>query len=346
MKFREAAFASVACLWPFAAPAAVTVEIISEAGPHGTAPREWLQRLDAAGAGSTRLINRGTPRPRIEELGDGPGGRPLVKVYGVLTRRGELLLPAAQGVERFARRDRQRLAEYFERLEAEGAKGVTTPRGKFGLSEAEFVDLFTRLQTPQPTLANEATLGDLVETAARVARVRIDVHPTARSAMERTAEDAGVWRQVALGSALAAQLRAEGLAIKPVRDVGQPTRLVVRASAKEIDSWPVGYEPEVLGADAAPALFDYLTVEVDGYTLDEAIQAIVPRLKWKERQFVVAYDRFALRRDAIDPAAVEVLFPRRKTYYKRLLENLAGQAKLGVELRVDENGAPFLWLTR
>ena len=60
----------------------------------------------------------------------------------------------------------------------------------------------------------------------------------------------------------------------------------------------------------------------------------------------MVWDRFALRRDAINPGQVIVSFPRKRTFYKKLLDQLAFQARLSAELRIDEAGAPLLWITR
>ncbi|MEQ8847400.1 hypothetical protein [Botrimarina sp.] len=349
MNLRRASIAAAACLGAAAAAsaAAPSVEIANQAGPHGTAPREWLQRLAEAGAGPARLVAaRGKERPRLVELGEGLGGRPMVKLYGVLTRDGELLLPGPTGPKRFGRSDRAALEEYFQRIAGDGPAALTEPRGKFGLTRAEFVDLFTRLQTPLPEWPQPPTLRRAIDDVSRAARVKIDVAPAAEAALGTTADAADEVRGLASGAGLAAMLRAEGLALQPRRPVGEGVRLVVAPAKEADDPWPVGYEPEVAIGEAAPVLSEFLTVEVEGYTLSEAIDAIRPRLEVNGEPLAIVYDHFALRRDGVDPAAVEVSFPKRRTFYKRLLGALANQAGLGVELRVDENGKPLLWLSR
>jgi hypothetical protein len=41
-----------------------------------------------------------------------------------------------------------------------------------------------------------------------------------------------------------------------------------------------------------------------------------------------------------------VTLPRTKTYYKRVLDRVLAQARLGAQVRIDEAGTPFLWITR
>ena len=40
-----------------------------------------------------------------------------------------------------------------------------------------------------------------------------------------------------------------------------------------------------------------------------------------------------------------VSFPLKRTFYKKALENVLFQARLRSELRVDEAGTPFLWIS-
>lgn len=348
MNLRKALIAAAACLATSATSAAgPSVEIANQAGPHGTAPREWLQRLAKAGAGPTRLVASGRDaQPRMENLGELPDGSPIVKLFGVLTRRGELLLPGPTGPQTFRAGDTVKLAEYFTRLDGDGAEAVTEQRGKFGLTRAEFVDLFTRLQTPLDAYDAAPTLSRLIQDASRATRVTIAIDPAAERAVATESEAADEVAGLASGAALAAALRAEGLALAVERPIGGVAQLRVVPAKDAQEPWPIGYEPEVPIARAAPILVEQLTVEVEGYNLAEAIDAVRPRLEWKGAPLVVAYDRFALRAAAIDPAAIDVSFPRRKTHYKRLLDTLASQARLGVMVRVDEAGTPFLWITK
>jgi hypothetical protein len=57
-------------------------------------------------------------------------------------------------------------------------------------------------------------------------------------------------------------------------------------------------------------------------------------------------DHAALAAFKIEPAKVQVSLARAKMSYKRLLDRVLAQARLGCTLRVDENGTVFLWVTR
>ena len=79
-----------------------------------------------------------------------------------------------------------------------------------------------------------------------------------------------------------------------------------------------------------------LNVEIDGYTLTEAIDAIGPRIK-----IPIYWDHTALAAAHIDPTAIKVAVPKTRTYYKRVLDRVLAQAHLAGQLRTDEAGTRF-----
>ena len=109
----------------------------------------------------------------------------------------------------------------------------------------------------------------------------------------------------------------------------------------EQKQWPIGWKPDRLASDTVPELFEPRNAEIDGYTLEETLQAIGARVKIP---FII--DHAALRAARIDPAAVQVRVARSRISYKRVLDRVLSQARLYCEIRVDEAGTPFLWITR
>jgi hypothetical protein len=91
----------------------------------------------------------------------------------------------------------------------------------------------------------------------------------------------------------------------------------------------------------APSLFQTRSAEIDGYSLDEALGAIGPLLK-----IPIYFDRASLKAHQIEPAKIQVKLVRTKSTYKRVIDRILSQAHLASEIRVDEAGMPFLWITR
>lgn len=344
MNYRQATLLLTSlALATLAGAVAPSVEIASRVGPHGTAPQQWLQRLDAAGAGTTRLVSSGSAEPRIESLGESAAGESLLKVYAVLARDNTLLLPTAEGARPFRLHDAEGLADYFRGLAETGDPATAEPRGKFGLTEEEFTALFDRLQKPMPPFAEGATLRGAIDAVVSAAggAIEVDRDPAVEAALGSRLEGAASLEGLSVGTALAIALRQEGLAL--VADAGA---LRVVSAHGAADTWPVGYKPERSPSQTVPGLFEFLTVEVEGYTVAEALEAIGARVQWRGEPVPIVWDRFAMRRDGVDPTTAQARFPRRKTFYKNLLDKLATQGRLRLDLLVDEAGRPFLWLTR
>jgi hypothetical protein len=139
--------------------------------------------------------------------------------------------------------------------------------------------------------------------------------------------------------------------VKPEKQRGQP--VVLRIAAEAADgragklsdfarkSWPIGWESEKAPVEIAPALFEHLNVEIANFTFEETLAAIGPRLKTP-----YFLDHHALASNKIDPKAVQIRVEKGRMSYKRLLDRVAAQARLGCEVRVDEAGAVFVWIGR
>jgi hypothetical protein len=113
------------------------------------------------------------------------------------------------------------------------------------------------------------------------------------------------------------------------------------ANDAELQQWPIGWKPGRSPSEIVPELFEPRNAEIQGYTLEETLQAIGTRVKIP---FFV--DHAALRAARIDPASVQVQVARSRISYKRVLDRVLSQARLYCQIRVDEAGTPFVWITR
>jgi hypothetical protein len=98
-------------------------------------------------------------------------------------------------------------------------------------------------------------------------------------------------------------------------------------------------ERSVAARAASPAL-QIPGSRINDTPLSEALNAIGQRL---ELPFI--FDHNALAREGIDIDSEKVSLPPGRTYYMRIITRLLSQAKLTSDLRVDEAGRPFLWIT-
>lgn len=328
-----AAFAIAAAVQ--AAPP-IELELVTERGLQITAPHQWLQLFAKIGVTNVRIRTAsGSEQPAVENRGTDE--RPRFHVVGVITASNEVRLPGGT----FGTNEQQKLADYFTRLGADGAESLIAERGRFGLTEKEFTAVHADLAQP----LNFSTKGQPLQALLKRVQQKL-THPVTLDAATdqaiRTAppieDDVS---KLTTGTGLAILLRNYSLALLPVKDVGQPVELRIVSTSEATDAWPIGWESQSSPRETAPMLFESLNVEIAGYSLTEAIDAIAPRLR-----LPLYWDHAALAKHKIDPATIQVHLPRTRTYYKRILDRVLAQARLHSEVRVDETGTAFLWITR
>ena len=329
----------------FASPAAaatISLEIVSERGVQITAPQQWLQLLTRLEVTNVRIRGaQGGEQTSLETL-DGKRGA-IYRLTGVLNSKGTLHLPGGA----FTQRDTAKLRDYFDRLLADGEEGVLAVRGKYGLTKKQFEDLFHNLGRPLAISTSTINVQRLLERIASRLDATVEVDPAARSKLRVSKPIEVELKELSLGVSLAIALRREGLALAPHKPRGKPVTLTIVPVADESrdesqETWPIGYKIDGPPRKAAPDLMQVMNrVEIDGFSLAEATGAIEQRLK-----VPLIWDTHALAQRQIDPAKVQVKLLAGRLSYKRILEKLLFQARLKGELRTDEAGEPFYWITR
>jgi hypothetical protein len=142
------------------------------------------------------------------------------------------------------------------------------------------------------------------------------------------------------GTVMAAVLRPLGLVLVPRKEAGGDIKLWITDVRTARASWPVGWPPETTPIETAPKLFNNLNVEIEDTPVSLALEAISGRI-----EMPVLYDHNSLARQRIDPSEAKVSLPAERTYYQRIINRMLNQVQLNGELRVDEAGTPFLWIS-
>lgn len=312
-----------------------TLTLLTEPGAGITASQEWSRRLAHAGIANVRIRGaRHGERPDIQ-ASDLNGGTHY-RVIGVLAGGDALLLPGAK----FSARDTAQLEDYLQQVVAEGAASVTASRGAYGLTKQQFEDCFAVLSQPLATDTEGKPLTAIINSVSRTSGLAVRVPDGLRTTVARLQCQDNL-RPLSIGTALAIGLKEHGLAFAPQKPRGAPVELEV-GYLKSIDpSWPIGYQPKAPVSQLAPVLLKKINVEIDGFTLAEAVGAIAPRI-----EAPVLWDHAALDASRIDPDQVQVTLPRANLYYSRILDKLLFQAHLRGQLRTDEAGVVFYWISR
>jgi hypothetical protein len=319
-----------------AASAVGTVRLELVGDPRETAMilQDWARTLDQAGIANVRLrTGAGDIKPRIETQGSAE--RPLYVVTGRVLSRQELLLPG----EKFKRSDLARLKKWLDDLAAQGPPDQRPVKGVFGLTKPQFESVEEDLARPLGFTTKGASRREVVEKIARQLANPLWMDPeTARDLQQEKVEEE--FNGLSCGTVLACVVRAAGYCLVPQADGAGIKYTVVKARPDLSEVWPVGGPPAKRHAEIPSALYEMHNVNIQNYAAASAVEAVADRLK-----LPFFYDRKALARYGIDPAKALVTVPQSRSSYSTALRKLLSQAGLKFEIRCDEGGKLFLWIT-
>lgn len=327
----------------------VELELATDRGVQITAPQEWLQLL--AGIGINQVTIRGLQsgdEPVAKNVGTAE--RPRYRVVGIITSQN-MRLPGGT----FTTGQRTQLKDFFDRLGADGAESLTAPRGRFGLTEKEFSAVLTDLSQLVDFETQDQPLKTVLDQMQAKLKLKCEIDSDATRRIREAPPVADNLKNFSSGTSLAMLLRGAGLNFHPEKPRGQVIdyRISVADTAalskstlgtladKNPTCWPIGWESNKSPGETAPSLLGTRVVEIDGYSLDEALAAIAPLAK-----VPLLFDHAALAARNIEPAKIQVKLPRGQLTYRRMIDRILSQARLGSQVRVDEGGTPFLWITR
>jgi hypothetical protein len=313
----------------------VELEVAADMGAPLGAMQEWGRLLSEMDLAKLRLRGRTrADEPALSVTGEGEARR--YHVVGILNRRDELVLPGG----RFTQGDAARLKKFLEEL-PDRTDEAAIDRGMFGLTKEGFEALFADFSAVVAESTKGVAPADAVAAIAKDLKTPLHFDQSARAALAAARPLTVELQGMSRGSALAAALRPAGLALAPEEPRGQPAALRVVPIAPGVLTWPIGWKPEATPREAAPAMYQFRNIEIEGYTLAQALEALAAPFGAP-----IIMDERVLAAREIDPAKVQVKLPRRKTYLRRAVDQILSQARLAGELRVDEAGRAFYWVTQ
>ncbi|HEV3340749.1 MAG TPA: hypothetical protein VG125_10350 [Pirellulales bacterium] len=318
--------------------ARVELELATSSAFPATAQQEWYRLLSELGVDGLR-IRKAQSEDKVEVKVAGSKQAPVYRVVGRLASGNQLELPGGK----FALHDRAGLSKWLAKLRAEGPEasgggGATTP---FGLNAKQLAAANADLAAPVAFDTKGITPAEFLEKLAPALKYPLNVDRATKQRLAHAEPIGDQLQGLASGTALAYALRSQGLGLLP--RIGETKKLeyaVVKPGGAQA-AWPVGWPlQDRKPIDLLPELFEHRNAEIDDFPLAETLEAICDKLKTP-----VLYDHYALARQGIDAAKVNVKFPASRTWYAKVLEKVLHQAKLKGEWRVDEAGKPLLWVT-
>ena len=316
------------------AAGSVRLELVGD--PMGGGAMEfqnWMRILSSAGIENVRIRSSrgGGDQIGIEKIGT--AARPIYVVTGKIDG-GRIVLPFG----RFGQGDARRLAAALEDLASQGTEEERPVLGPFGLNEAQVGEI-TRIFSKQiSVLTKDQQRGRIVYKIVQgMLRPPTIPNETYRALGLEPIETELVG--VSTGTALAYLLRPMGFVIVP-QPRGADVTFKIIPSQPNMQVWPVGWTPEKPLPQVLPSMYETHNIAVGGVPADKVIAAVAGKA-----DVPVLYDLNAMARHGIEPSQKLVKYPQSKTMYGIALRRMLYQAGLKYEIRVDENGKPFLWIT-
>jgi hypothetical protein len=313
--------------------ARVELELYQSGRPSAQATQAWYQALTKLGVKNLKIR---TAKPG-DQQGIVTGGAPpneTYRVVGELNDRGEVVVPGG----RFKVGDMPALSTWMGKLGDHGAAALTETKSAFGLNEQQLVAVHTDLSTPVEFATKGMKPMDVLRKLAR-GKHPLVIDPDLEKAL--TADDPmrDELQGFTRGMTLAVLLRPVGGVLVPRKPARSDVELAILDGKTNAELWPIGWATQEDTSKLAPKLLETLSAEIDGVTAAEALDAIQQRV---EVPFLWDHNSLAMKKVKLD---TPVSLPAGKRLYSKLLVEILGKIRCHYEIRVDENGKPFLWIS-
>lgn len=314
-----------------------TIELeiyVDDRAPLGTA-QDWVEMLNNCGADRVSLKTGFLRTPSAEETKLQRSTAILVK--GTVDRN-RLFLPGGT----FTINDRARISAHLKQLREDGTEVALADKMAFGLTAPQLVELHQLLSKPVDFSTKGANIKQSLQQVSKLIGQSFQIDSDTAEKLMSNDTIAEELQGISAGTAIAIMIRPLGLVMQPERQSGQPVKLAIVDSQSSKEHWPIGWPPEELPLRVVPKMFERLDLEIRGFPLQGTLDAIEKRTEVK---FI--YDHNGLAKAGIEMSEVKVNLVQKKVSYMAALGKLLRQTKPGSihELRLDEAGKPFLWIS-
>lgn len=310
----------------------IQLELYSPPGFNAGEAQQWYQVFKGLEVDGLQ-IKGGDAKPEI--ITRGSDANPTYVIRGKFTKTGTLHLPGGS----YTRRDRGRLATWFAELRKWGPQGAPQGKPLYGLNAQQFGAIKRDLGRKVLFTTKGKNRKETFDRIVRGLSNQVVVEADAQRAFDSTEEVFQELTGLSSGTSMACLLRPVGLTFEPRRRPSGDLEYVVMKGEKSEEPWPVGWEPEQKRVKVMPILLEFLNVEIEPTPLVDVVKVLKEHLK-----VPILLDVNNVVKHDID-LNKQVSFPSKRTYYDKLLRTLLAQAKLVREVRVDEAGQPFIWVT-
>jgi hypothetical protein len=314
----------------------VSFELISDRKSPRLAAQRWGATFQRLGVNARIRPSRGTEKLDIKETKRGT--LRFVTVVGEIDSNGSLVFPG----RRFGLADAAKLGDWILELKTYGAQGKADGKPGFGLSNAQFGQVFSVLGTP--------TKGNWEDLNFPTAIKQLEVPRSmplrfSASAQQYLKTHPPTWKTpesmsgFSKGTALAIVLNNAGLGFKPGRTPEGNLELLAIPLSEDKAIWPIGWPLTKGPINVVPKLVEIIPVELEDVPLPDVLMAATLATK-----VPIIVDNYRPAKAKINIDRIIVNQPLKKMSWSGLLDR-ATFPKLMREQLTDEAGKPFVWIT-
>jgi len=314
----------------------IELEVYSTSTTPLVLQHQWLEALSEVRADRVSAKTARKPKPSVEESSF--GGSEIILVKGVISNR-KIKLPGKS----FSITDKRGIKAYLQSLRVDGAKTTLAEKKAFGLTSEQLVNVHSNLSGTFPSSTKDENAGRLLNRLTQSLPLKTNLSAAAKSAFNSDEKVTNNYQGLSIGTVVSIELRRHDLVIRPAPKQGRGVELEIVPTSAAPESWPQGWPPETAPITTFPKLFEVTALQLNNIELNTVLGAISRRLKI---EFIV--DPAAWKGKPVDLSTVKVTYNKKRSSYAAAIGSVLSQAKpqLRHEIRNDENGKPFIWITR
>ncbi|HQX48768.1 MAG TPA: hypothetical protein PLY87_22760 [Planctomycetaceae bacterium] len=248
------------------------------------------------------------------------------------------------GNYRFAIESPQPLTLLLEEIRRYGANGPPNASPTWGLTDEQFKEVTQLLAQPVRNAVELQSPVLAIESIGLPDNMRLKFTDAARglaiSKRPVSAPDSLELQTVSRGTAIAIVLAQYGLGFRPKCVAPGRYDLEIDRGNEASNLWPVGWKPEQSFSEILPAYFKAIPLDVEDVETGKLIGAVAEKLQLPFFSAAYALDEKGLHIDTLKYTRKDA-----RISPARLLTAVGDKLDLGFDVRVDEAGKMFLWVT-
>ena len=248
------------------------------------------------------------------------------------------------GKQKFDIESTKRLTEALDEIQRHGAKGPPDSSPTWGLTDEQFKEVTQLLGVPveNPVELQSSILA--VESIGLPANMRMKFTEASRqqalAQRPESAPDTIELQGFTKGSAIAIVLAQYGLGFRPRYVAPGQYDMEIDRGNESNNLWPIGWKPEQSFSEILPTYLRAIPLDVEDVEVNALVGAVSEKIG--VAHFSSAY---ALTAKGLDINTLKYTRKDDRISPARLLTAVGDKLELGFDVRVDEAGKMFLWVT-